>query len=158
MLLMSHAAYASPLVLEPGVSRTLILYLVVIHTLALAVVAAPLNIPIALRLGIAAVTVISFIRQWRCIREHAPVRIYRLVWELDDDWTLWCNDSTELVGQLRPESYESTWLVILRLQLQEGGRRTVVLLPDMLDRQSFRRLRVRLRQARLADATDEVGM
>ena len=45
---MSHAAYASPLVLEPGVSRYLILYLIVIHTLALAVVAAPLNIPVAL--------------------------------------------------------------------------------------------------------------
>jgi hypothetical protein len=87
-----------------------------------------------------------------------PARIHRLVWEVDDDWTLWCNDSTELVGQLRPDSYESTLLVILRLQLQQGGRRTLVLLPDMLDRQSFRRLRVRLRQARLADATDEAGV
>jgi len=142
----------SPLVLEPGISRYLILYLVVIHTLALAVVAAPLNIPLALRLGIALVIVLSFIWQWYRNREHDPAGIHRLVWEVDDDWTLWCNDSTELVGQLRPDSYESIWLVILRLQLQQGGRRTVVILPDMLDRQSFRRLRVRLRQARLADS------
>ena len=155
---MSHAAYASPLVLEPGVSRYLILYLIVIHTLALAVVAAPLNIPVALRLAIAVAIVISFIGHWRRTRENDPARIHRLVWEADDDWTLWCNDSTELVGQLRPDSYESIWLVILRLQLQQGGRRTLVLLPDMLDRQSFRRLRVRLRQARLADATDETAV
>ena len=155
---MSHAAYASPLVLEPGVSRYLILYLVVIHTLALAVVAAPLNLPAALRFGVAIMIVFSFIRQWRRTREHDPARIHRLVWEADDDWTLWCNDSTELVGQLRSDSYESIWLVILRLQLQQGGRRTLVLLPDMLDRQSFRRLRVRLRQARLADATDETAV
>ena len=151
---MSHAAYASPLVLEPGVSRLLKIYLLVIHTMALSVVIAPLNLPLVLRLGIGLVIVLSFIWQWRHIRKKYPTRIHRLVWEVDDDWTLWCNDSTELVGQLRPDSYESTWLVILRLQLQPGGRRTLVLLPDMLDRQSFRRLRVRLRQARLAEATD----
>jgi hypothetical protein len=126
--------------------------------MALAVVAAPLNVSMALRLGLAVVIVISFIWQWRRTRLNDPARIHRLVWEADDDWTLWCNDSTELVGQLRPESYESTWLVILRLQLQQGGRRTIVILPDMLDRQSFRRLRVRLRQARLAEAAEETGL
>lgn len=155
---MSHVAYASPLVLEPGVSRYLISYLVVIHGLALAVVAAPLNMPAVFRVALAVVIVISFIWQWRRTRLNDPARIYRLMWEVDDDWTLWCNDSSEIVGQLRPESYESTWLVILRLQLQQGGRRTVVILPDMLDRQSFRRLRVRLRQTRLAEATDETGV
>ena len=155
---MSHVAYASPLVLEPGVSRYLISYLVVIHGLALAVVAAPLNMPTVFRFALAVVIVISFIWQWRRTRLNDPARIYRLMWEVDDDWTLWCNDSSEFVGQLRPESYESTWLVILRLQLQQGGRRTVVILPDMLDRQSFRRLRVRLRQTRLAEATDETGV
>lgn len=154
---MSHAAYASPLVLEPGVSRYLILYLIVIHSLALAVVAAPLNLPAAIRFALAVVVVFSFVWQWRRARAHDLAHIHRLVWEVDDDWTLWCNDSTELVGQLRPDSYESIWLVILRLQLQQGGRRTVVLLPDMLDRQSFRRLRVRLRQARLADTADDTG-
>jgi len=148
---MLHALYASPLVLEPGASRYLILYFIIIHSLALCVVVMPLNLPLALRLGIALLIVTSFIRQWRRTREYAPKSICRLVWEVDDDWTLWCNDSTELVGQLRPDSYESTWLVILRLRLQQGGWRTVVILPDMLDRQSFRRLRVRLRQARLAD-------
>jgi len=155
---MSHIAYASPLVLEPGVSRYLISYLVVIHGLALAVVAAPLNMPAVFRVALAVVIVISFIWQWRRTRLNNPARIYRLMWEVDDDWTLWCNDSSEIVGQLRPESYESTWLVILRLQLQQGGRRTIVILPDMLDRQSFRRLRVRLRQTRLAEATDETGV
>ncbi|MDH3948680.1 MAG: hypothetical protein OEU74_06940 [Gammaproteobacteria bacterium] len=155
---MSHTAYASPLVLEPGVSRYLISYLIVIHSLALVVVAAPLNLPAIFRFTLAVVIVISFVWQWRRTRLNDPAHIYRLVWEADDDWTLWCNDSTELVGQLRPESYESTWLVILRLQLQQGGRRTIVILPDMLDRQSFRRLRVRLRQARLAEAAEETGV
>ena len=155
---MSHVAYASPLVLEPGVSRYLNLYLVVIHSLALVVVAAPLNLPVALRLGIAIIIVLSFIWQWRRTREHDPARIHRLVWEADDDWTFWCNDSSEFVAQLRPETYESIWLVILRLQLQQGGQRTVVLLPDMLDKQSFRRLRVRLRQARFADTSDDTGV
>ncbi len=155
---MSHAAYASPLVLEPGVSRYLNIYLVVVHALALVVIAVPMNLPLAVRLGIAVAIVCSFIRQWRRTRQHAPARIRRLVWEVDDDWNVWCNDSTETVAQLRPESYESTWLVILHLQLNQGGKRILLLLPDMLDRQSFRRLRVRLRQARLAEATEDSGV
>ena len=155
---MSHAAYASPLVLEPGVSRYLLFYLIVIHALALVVLVAPLNLPVLVRLVLALMIVISFLWYWRRTRLRNPARIVRLVWEADDDWTLWCNDSTEHVGQLRPESYESIWLVILRLQLEQGGRRTIVILPDMLDRQSFRRLRVRLRQARLADKTEETGV
>jgi hypothetical protein len=152
---MSHVAYASPLALEPGVSRYLKLYLIVIHSMALAVVAAPLNVPVVLRLGIAVVIVISFVWQWRRTRENDPARIHRLVWEADEDWYLWCNDSTEHVGQLRPDSYVSTLLVILRFQLEQGGRCSVVILPDMLDKQSFRRLRVRLYQARLADAAED---
>lgn len=155
---MLHAVYASPLVLEPGVSRYLIIYLLVVHSLALVVLAAPLNTSLLVRLVLLVVVGISFIWQWRRIRVNDPARIVRLVWETDDDWSLYCNDSTELVARLRPQSYESTWLVILHFQLQQGGRRILVILPDMLDRQSFRRLRVRLRQARLADTADETGM
>ena len=155
---MLHDAYASPLVLESGISRYLLLYLIVIHALALAVVIAPLNLHIVVRLILAVVILFSFLWHWRRMRLNDPTRIVRLVWEVDDDWTLWSNDSTELVAQLRPETYESRWLVILHLQLQQGGRRSLVILPDMLDRQSFRRLRVRLRQARLAETADENGV
>jgi hypothetical protein len=155
---MLHAAYASPLVLEPGVSRYLKLYLIVIHGLALAVLVTPFNMPLMFRFMLAVIIVGSFIWNWRRSRLNDSARVVRLVWEVDGDWTLRWNDATQRVAQLRPETYESTWLVILHFQLQAGGRLSVVILPDMLDRQSFRRLRVRLRQARLAEATDEAGV
>ncbi len=154
---MSPAAYASPLVLEPGVSRYLFLYLIAIHVMALAVLVTPLNVSVPVRLVLGVLVGSSFIWQWRRLRANNPSRIVRLIWEADDDWTLVCHDTTELVGRLRPETYETTWLVILRWQLQLGGIRSMVILPDMLDRQSFRRLRVRLRQARLADTVEDSG-
>jgi hypothetical protein len=149
---MSHVAYASPLVLEPGHSRYLIGYLVVIHALALAVLVAPLNLSLALRVILTGVVVISFI--WQMTRR----RPHRLIWEADGEWQLLYGNGNEYTGQLRPDSYVSTLLVILRFRLEQGGRCTVVMLPDMLDSESFRRLRVRLHQARLADAMAETGM
>lgn len=146
---MSHVAYASPLVLEPRRSRYLLIYLVLIHALALAVLAAPLNLSLTLRLAVAAAVVLSFIRQ--IIR--VPPR--HLVWESDGDWQLLFQDGSEYTGQLRPDSYVSPLLVILRFQLEQGGYCSVVMLPDILDPQSFRRLRVRLYQARLADTAEE---
>lgn len=146
---MSHDAFASPLVLEPRRSRYLHIYLVLIHALALAVIAAPLNLSLTLRLAVAVVVVLSFIRHIT----RLPPR--RLAWQTDEDWQLLFQDGSERTGQLRPDTYVSPWLVILRFQLEQGGRCSVVILPDMLDPQSFRRLRVRLYQARLAETAED---
>jgi len=149
---MSHVAYASPLVLEPGRSRYLIGYLVVTHALALSVLAGPLNLPLALRLILAGVVVYSFVRQ---LSRRRP---YRLIWEADGEWQLLFENGNEYTGQLRPDSYVSTLLVILRFQRERGGQCSVVILPDMLDAESFRRLRVRLYQTRLAAAVEETAV
>ena len=149
---MSHNAYASPLVLEPRRSRHLLIYLVLIHALALAVIAAPLNLSLTLRLAVAAVVVLSFIRQITRVPPH------RLVWQADGDWQLLFADASERTGQLGPDSYVSPWLVILRLKLEKSGRCSVVILPDMLDPQSFRRLRVRLYQTRLAETAEDIAV
>ena len=49
-------------------------------------------------------------------------------------------------GQLRDGSFVAPWLAVVRWR-RRGERfdRTVLVLPDMLDAESFRRLRVRLR-------------
>lgn len=146
---MSHVAYASPLVLKPRRSRYLFIYLFCVHALALAVLAAPLNLPLVLRFGIAGVVIISFIWQISRLPPHC------LVWEADGDWQLLFADGNEYRGQLHRDSYVSTLLVALRFRLEQGGYRSVVILPDMLDPQSFRRLRVRLYQARLAEVAED---
>lgn len=146
---MSHDAYASPLVLEPGRSHYLSIYLVLTHALAQAVLLVPLNLPLILRFVLAAVVIGSFI--WQITR----VSPHRLVWQADGDWHLLFRDVGEATGSLRPATYVSTLLVILHFRLEQGGCCSVVLLPDMLDPQSFRRLRVRLYQTRLADAVED---
>ena len=149
---MSHVAYASPLVLEPGRSRYLMVYLVVSHALALVALAVPLNLPLLPRLVLASVVIVSYV--WQITR----VRPRRLVWQSDGDWSLFDEEENERLAYLSPDSYVSTLLVILRLQLEQGGRCSVVILPDMLDRHSFRRLRVRLHQARLADGAEDTAV
>lgn len=149
---MSQDAYASPLVLEPRRSRYLFIYLFMVHTMALVVLAAPINLPLLLRFGIAAAVIISFIRQLGRLPPQ------RLVWEADGEWQLIYADGNVSTGQLRPDSYVSTLLVVLCFRLQSGGSSSVAILPDMLDPQSMRRLRVRLFQARLAEAADESGV
>jgi hypothetical protein len=113
------------------------------------VIAAPLNLSLTLRLAVAAAVVLSFVRQIT----RLPPR--RLAWQTDGDWQLLFQDGSDRTGQLRPDTYVSLWLVILRFQLEQGGRCSVVILPDMLDPQSFRRLRVRLYQARLAETAED---
>ncbi len=149
---MSHAAYTSPLVLEPRRSRYLLLYLLLFHALALIVLVLPIDLSWLLRLAIATAVMISLVRQL-C---HRPPRC--LVWESDGDWQLLVNGGKTVTGQLRPDSYASTWLVILRFRLEQSGHTTVVILPDMLDPQTFRRLRVRLFQTRLAETTEDTGL
>lgn len=149
---MSHGVFASPLVLEPHRSRYLLIYLLLVHALALLVLVGPIELPAWLRFVMAAAVISSFL--WQVSR--LPPR--RLMWETDDDWQLLFQDGSEQNGELRPDSYVSPLLVVLRFRLPAGGTRSVLILPDMLDRQSFRRLRVRLYQTRLAEAAEETAL
>jgi toxin CptA len=149
---MSHDAYANPLVLEPRRSRYLFIYLCVVHTMALLALAVPINLPLFPRFGIATLVIFSFIRQLRRLPPQC------LVWEADGEWQLFYADGNKSTGQLRADSYVSTLLVVLCFRLQSGGTRSVVILPDMLDPQSMRRLRVRLLQARLAETAEDTGI
>ncbi len=50
-----------------------------------------------------------------------------------------------VVGARLVDSFVHPCLVVLRFELDTGSRRSVVLLPGMLEREAFRRLRVYLR-------------
>jgi hypothetical protein len=50
----------------------------------------------------------------------------------------------ETGATLRPFVFMQPWLVILHFRRDDGRTVRLVLLPDMLDADSFRRLRVRL--------------
>ncbi len=71
--------------------------------------------------------------------EHA---VTELLWTREGEWRLRERGGRECVCRLRHDSYAHPFLTVLNFA---GDRRcSVVLLPDSLDRDTFRRLRVRL--------------
>ena len=68
-----------------------------------------------------------------------------MVWSDEGDWTLINGHRQELKASLLPSSYVHTHLVVLNFLIQEGGRRTAILLRDSLDSKTFRDLLVRMR-------------
>ena len=75
----------------------------------------------------------------------APRSLLKLVWEASGKWRVWDACGREHEAILAPDYYVHPKLVILTLKLEGLGRRAVLLLPDSLDSEVFRRLRVRLR-------------
>ncbi len=72
--------------------------------------------------------------------------VTRLVWDELGEWVVVFGNGDELPAHLLPDSFVSPLGVVLNLaSLVPPGRYAVVILPDSLDRNSFRRLRVRLR-------------
>ncbi|MEJ2631227.1 MAG: hypothetical protein P8011_19015 [Acidihalobacter sp.] len=89
---------------------------------------------------------------YRSLRMHvllnAPRSLLRLVWEASGKWRVWDAFGREHEATLAPDCFVNSKLVILSLKLEGLGRRAVLLLPDSLDAEVLRRLRVRLRAAR----------
>lgn len=127
-------------------SYLLVLFLVAMHALALACV---WLVPLALaaKIGVAVGVVSSLVLSlrhhvWRAGRRC--VRAIRLNGECDI--SLQGQDGVWLEVKLLPNSFVSPYLTVLNLSL-EGERRArhVVLLPDVMDAEQFRQLRVWLR-------------
>lgn len=136
--------YATPLRLEPGVSRRLGRFLALSHGAALAVLSFS-GLPTLLTAALA----LSVVLSWLCSRRRDVLRrdpdaIGALVWEEGNRWQLTLRSGEEINAVLRPFVFMQPWLVILHFRSDDGRAAHLVLLPDMLDRETFRRLRVRL--------------
>jgi hypothetical protein len=95
----------------------------------------------ALALGV----VLSWYRtRRRAVQRRDPDGIEMLVWETGNHWRLTLRGGLETGARLRPFVFLQPWLAILHFRRDDGRAARLVLLPDMLDRESFRRLRVRL--------------
>lgn len=139
---MSSARYAAPLRLEPRRSRRLAVYLAAAHGGALILLPLlPLVMPVAAVL--AGLIVLSWVwNQATHVLLRRDRSIVSLVWLADDAWRLTERGGATRVCRLRWDSYVHPWLTVLNFT---GARRcSVVLLPDSLDPETFRRLRVRL--------------
>ncbi len=142
---MSSTAYATPLSLELRSSATLGVLVTAAHAGA-AVSLAFTSLPLWIRvLGIMTVLA-SLLRVFpRSVSLRHPNAVHRVLWPAGDEWHLFTRGGGELVGTLLPESYLRPWLVVLRFKIPSSRTpRSVVIVPDMLDANVMRRLRVRL--------------
>jgi toxin CptA len=123
----------------------LALVLLFMHGGALLVIP-PLRLPVwlALLLSVAVIASLTY-----TLTTHALLvsrrAIVQLIWDAEGKWTLLTLKGERLTAQLQPTTYLHPHLVILNFRLGKlWERRAVVLLPDSVDADTFRRLRVRL--------------
>lgn len=90
---------------------------------------------------IAAVALVLLVSLYRSRTEP----VITLLWDSDGRWSLF-EDDCESEVTLAETPFVQPWLVILPLRMDGLQRaRRIVIFPDMLPVQEFRRLRVRLR-------------
>lgn len=104
-----------------------------------------LDIFLWIKLGFVAVIIINFIYTlYRNVLQHKKSIVK--VWQVTSgEWQLVTHKGELLKAHLRGDSVVTRYLIILNFSLQGTWRRkTLLLFPDMFDRQTFRRLRVQL--------------
>lgn len=136
--------YATPLLLEPGPSRVLLVWLLLSH--ALAILMLPLlSLPWWAGLIILLAMLFSL---WRAIRLHIsmahPNAVCAVEWLDAHVCQLRLSSGQEIKTRLMPQVFMLPWLVIMHFKGDGGRTHHLVLLPDMLEKRLFRRLRVRL--------------
>lgn len=137
--------YATPLHLELGPSRRLRGWLLALHALAMLLLPVA-GLPPYAALALAVAIVLSLAWHWpRHVSRTAPACIRTLTWEAERACRLQRRDGTVARATLCGQAFVQPWLVILQLAEPGRLRQHLVVLPDMLDATSYRRLRVRLR-------------
>lgn len=141
---MSQNKFESRLVLEPIVSRYLLIYLFLVHLLALVALLQPLQLPFWLQFALVTFVVISLAGWSRHLwqEKQSPTRF---IWRTDGRWDYQSRKGEYDNLALLPASFISRWLIILHLAGIDGRRFRVVLLPDSLSRQQWHLLWLRLK-------------
>ena len=83
------------------------------------------------------------------LRAARRVAITGLELDAAQRWHVLFCDGRSLVARLTAAAWVSPYLTTLDFVCADGSKRQVLLLPDMLDADAFRRLRVRLRRGDL---------
>ncbi|WP_455201660.1 protein YgfX [Kaarinaea lacus] len=153
---MSSQKYASPLRFKIVPSRLLIAIVTVMHLGAIGLLL-PASLPLwTIVVSCLAITVsllVSWSRAGWITRQLSLSSIWpnfaEAVWDEADHWQLIDEHQQIYPAKLMPSTYVSAQLVVINLRLDNipwyCRFRAIVLLPDNIDSESFRRLRIRLR-------------
>lgn len=139
--------YAAPLRLELGPSRSMAVWLIVVHLAPLLLLPA-LQLPLWVNLLILSTVSYSLIDGWRRqARRSHPDTVRTVIWKDAQSCQLTLTSGQQLEIALAAQAFILPWLVVLHFKTPKRRFRYLPVLPDMLDEDVFRRLRVRLRIA-----------
>ena len=137
--------YATPLRLDIASSRMMGEWVMLVHALPILLLPA---LPTSgwLSLAVTAALFVSLVRTWRLqVSRHHPDAVCSMVWGEGKDCLLSLHSGGQEEVSMGAQAFILPWLVILHFNSRRRHMRYLVLLPDMLDRQVFRKLRVRLK-------------
>ncbi len=141
---MSLSKSATPLRVKLHPSRIAASMLTVVHTIAIVLVSI-LPVAVLLKLTIIVLVLVSLWRTLNQVLLKQRTAVHQFVWGVDGDWTLIASDGQAKKAKLLPSSYVQSWMTVLNFDVGQRFRPySVVLLPDVIDPEIFRRLRVRL--------------
>lgn len=147
---MSSQKSVTPLHLKPRRSRLLAGFILATHggAIVLLLVSLPLWAGLLLSAGVVASLVTTLNRH---VLMRGPNAFVELNWDSAGNWSLLDRDGKTHRAHLLRSSYLYVNLVILNFEVNRRNR-SIILLPDAIDRDTLRRLRVRLNIEQLQDA------
>lgn len=139
---MSSRQYAPPLRIKLQSSRLLIKFIISSHILTFGVLwFLPVHFGLIIFCSpILIISAYSLLKK-QCFDQH---RIHELICDSDGDWELFFGNEEEVYADLQADSYRHPFISILNFKTEDKEKHSVILLPDSVDRESFRRLRVLL--------------
>jgi len=136
--------YATPLHLEPKRSIHLAWFLLCTHAAALLVLMFS-GLTALQTFGLACLVLVSVAYTVpRYVLKKSNSLIKSMTWLDNERWILQKQSGETVKANLHRNVFIRSWLVIIYLKDENRKRHHVLLLPDMLDMNTFRRLRVRL--------------
>ena len=129
--------YATPLEVEINTSRSLI-WLVLLITVIAAVCVILLFVEVIVKLLACLVIAVA---GYFAIANNNQCR--QLIWYEDNHWLV-KSDILDVKAVLLPDSYVSPWLTLLCFRTDDNKKLSVMIFPDAINPEQFRRLRSRL--------------
>jgi hypothetical protein len=118
--------------------------IIVPHVFAL-IILPWLTIPFSVIIPLAGIIVASL---YQAVMTHVLFRstksVTALIWDMSAGVKVTDREGKVREALIKKDFFVHPYLIILNLQLVEGGKRTLVLLPDSAEGESLRRLRLRL--------------
>ena len=143
---MSSKKYAAPLQLEIRRSKSLLYFLCLLHVIAIGVIFfLVMSIEIILLLTLF-ILYSAYYSITRYALLSAPDAVVTVIWDHNDKWKIRTRRSREQVVKLMWDSFTHPNLTVLNFKRQgQFFSQSVILLADNVNKEDFRRLRVRLK-------------